>query len=312
MKTSICAALVSLFLSHAFAETIGLSPRDPRANDPYRDRGYSQDAWTRDNFPDASKRWNFFEKGIKSTGSVETVTLNGQKFKGFNKSEVAVAQWICARSNLKHSFCSAWPKIDKLIDAAAQNTGYPSSLLKCLYLQESGYKTQARSHAGASGLGQFMPATARDLDRAVDYNSRLKGMLKGYQEDIGPNSDFNSKAMRGHGGMSTIDTQIIATPLYFRHYNQTTEDDWANILSKDSSQYEAYVAYQLASYNAGPGSRGVRQILKDAKAGRKFRIAPPMVAETRGYVRNILACMRDSDRPRNPQCNQIGSSACPT
>ncbi|WP_380176282.1 NlpC/P60 family protein [Kineococcus sp. DHX-1] len=47
--------------------------------------------------------------------------------------------------------------------AAEQKYGLPSGLLRAVAKQESGFDPTARSHAGATGLMQFMPATARSL-----------------------------------------------------------------------------------------------------------------------------------------------------
>lgn len=47
--------------------------------------------------------------------------------------------------------------------AAEQKYGLPSGLLRAVAKQESGFDPTARSRAGATGLMQFMPATARSL-----------------------------------------------------------------------------------------------------------------------------------------------------
>jgi len=53
--------------------------------------------------------------------------------------------------------------------AAARRHGVPEDLFLRLIQQESGWKTTAKSHKGAYGLAQLMPATARALgvDRTV-------------------------------------------------------------------------------------------------------------------------------------------------
>lgn len=47
--------------------------------------------------------------------------------------------------------------------AAARKYGIPEDLFKRLVQQESNWNPKARSHAGALGLAQLMPATARSL-----------------------------------------------------------------------------------------------------------------------------------------------------
>lgn len=50
-----------------------------------------------------------------------------------------------------------------LIAATARRYGISASLLTALVWQESGFRERARSKAGARGLTQLMPATAREL-----------------------------------------------------------------------------------------------------------------------------------------------------
>jgi soluble lytic murein transglycosylase len=53
------------------------------------------------------------------------------------------------------------------ITAAAQRSAVPPALVMGLIRQESRFVTQARSHVGASGLMQVMPATARWTARRI-------------------------------------------------------------------------------------------------------------------------------------------------
>ena len=50
-----------------------------------------------------------------------------------------------------------------MAEAAARKYGIPTDLFNRLVQQESGWNPRARSHAGAIGLAQLMPATARTL-----------------------------------------------------------------------------------------------------------------------------------------------------
>lgn len=59
---------------------------------------------------------------------------------------------------------------------AAQRHGVPEDLFLRLVQQESGWNPQARSHKGAIGLAQLMPATARKLRvDATDPRENLEG-----------------------------------------------------------------------------------------------------------------------------------------
>jgi soluble lytic murein transglycosylase-like protein len=114
-----------------------------------------------------------------------------------------------------------------LIAAVAREHAIPVSLFTALVWQESGFRARARSKAGARGLTQLMPGTARDLGvrRIYDPAENLAG------------------------GAHYLKAQLVRF---------------------------GSVKLALAAYNAGP------------EAVAKFRGIPPY-AETRQYVRNILA-----------------------
>jgi len=60
---------------------------------------------------------------------------------------------------------------------AAGDTGLPLALLVSVATVESSFRAQARSHAGALGLLQVMPATAREL--ALDADDPPSNVLAG-------------------------------------------------------------------------------------------------------------------------------------
>ncbi len=53
------------------------------------------------------------------------------------------------------------PELDRLIYDVGQREGIDPRFIHAVIWQESKYKVQARSHAGAQGLMQLMPATAK-------------------------------------------------------------------------------------------------------------------------------------------------------
>ncbi|MGI6160420.1 MAG: lytic transglycosylase domain-containing protein [Christensenellales bacterium] len=68
-------------------------------------------------------------------------------------------------------------KYDVIIAAAAQETGLDAALIKAVIRAESSFNASAVSYAGAQGLMQLMPGTARELgvSNAFDAEQNIKG-----------------------------------------------------------------------------------------------------------------------------------------
>lgn len=70
--------------------------------------------------------------------------------------------------------------LDPLIEKYASKNGLDSDFVKALIKQESGFKSDAKSHCGAMGLMQLMPATAMSLGvhNAFDPEQNIAGGTK--------------------------------------------------------------------------------------------------------------------------------------
>jgi hypothetical protein len=83
--------------------------------------------------------------------------------------------------------------LDPIISEASQKYGVDAGLIKAVIKAESNFNPQAESHAGARGLMQLMPATARSLGVSDSFDPEqnvmagtrfLKDMLQKYNGDV--------------------------------------------------------------------------------------------------------------------------------
>jgi soluble lytic murein transglycosylase-like protein len=101
--------------------------------------------------------------------SVAFSTAGAEKTAG--SLQAGRAQAISERS------CPLPSRFRPAFERAAGDTGLPLALLVSVATVESSFRTRARSHAGALGLFQVMPATAREL--ALDPDHPPSNVLAG-------------------------------------------------------------------------------------------------------------------------------------
>lgn len=93
-------------------------------------------------------------------------------------------------SAIPSSLRRASPEVSLALHAAADETGLPVELLRAVALVESGFNPSAISRAGAMGLMQLMPATARSMGVSDPYDPRQSALggarfLKNLHERFG-------------------------------------------------------------------------------------------------------------------------------
>ena len=107
------------------------------------------------------------------------------------RSKIAVPEWLYRRSSfggvcqravptfpgVSQSVQARRQRLLPLMESAACRHGIPTALFDSLIMQESAYLPTAVSHAGARGLTQLMPATAKALDvtNSFDATANIDG-----------------------------------------------------------------------------------------------------------------------------------------
>jgi soluble lytic murein transglycosylase-like protein len=130
----------------------------------------------------------------------------------------------------------------------AREFGLESSMLRALVRQESVFEASARSRAGALGLMQLMPATAKSLSRSVLRRRYRQAFLY----DPGINARLGAAYLK-------------------------------NLLDR----FEGRVIFALAAYNGGP-TRMDRVLKENPGRAEDELFESHPAAETRDYVRRVL------------------------
>jgi len=166
-------------------------------------------------------------------------TAAAREWGAFPKGEKSAARW---RLEFPRAY---WP----LFLAISQETGVDPYLMMALAKQESTFRPNLTSHAGASGVMQLMPATAN------------------WMADVDPNIS------RSHVG--NLESPINSIRLGAYYLKRMLDRSGGNII------------YALASYNAGPGNCDRWRKRWPNASPEEFMDNIPF-RETNDYVRKVL------------------------
>ena len=134
------------------------------------------------------------------------------------------------------------------LQSSARNVGLDASVLRAVVRQESIFDARARSKAGAIGLMQLVPATARTLSRSVLRTSYRRAFLY----DPGKNASLGAAYLK-----DLID------------------------------QFNGSLVFALAAYNGGPGIVA-RTIAENPGRDEDEVFESHPFYETRDYVRRVV------------------------
>jgi soluble lytic murein transglycosylase len=206
------------------------------------------------------RAFKFFELNLRFEGTRE---WNWQLRKMNERQHLAAAEFArqsnvldrmvhtSDRTRIEVDFTQRFPApFNDIMHATTQSLGLDKAWVYGLIRQESRFVMTARSQAGASGLMQLMPTTARYVARKIGMN------------------DFKS------GKIEDVNTNIVLG---------------ANYLNMVLNDLDGSQALATAAYNAGPGRpREWRATLTRMVEGAIFAESIPFT-ETRGYVKNVLS-----------------------
>ena len=155
------------------------------------------------------------------------------------------------RTKIEVDFTQRFPSPYRdVMRTATQKLGLEMAWVYGLIRQESRFIMDARSHVGASGLMQLMPATARHVAKKIGMTDYAHSQVNEIETNILLGTSYLNMVLNDLGGSQTLAT---------------------------------------AAYNAGPGRpRAWRSTLTRPVEGAIFAESIPF-SETRDYVKKVLS-----------------------
>ncbi|NNG01981.1 MAG: lytic transglycosylase domain-containing protein [Desulfobacteraceae bacterium] len=138
------------------------------------------------------KAKDYFERPVQVKARVSPVAGRHQRIVSQTKGNAAPHRLPAAETVKLPPVTDIKARIEKSIRAAAVKYGLPIDLIKGVVKAESNFDVRAVSRAGARGLMQLMPATAKelgvrnsfDIDQNIDGGARyLRQMLDRFGND---------------------------------------------------------------------------------------------------------------------------------
>ncbi len=152
----------------------------------------------------AIRRMQSIERQFQSLASLASSPAPDKDFQSIleaNMTEKSQTETPNETQALANNFREISPKgasreeLENLIEKYADKNNLDSDFVKAVIKQESGFKANAKSHCGAMGLMQLMPATAMSLgvNNAYDPEQNIAGgtkYLKGLMDRFGGDKEL--------------------------------------------------------------------------------------------------------------------------
>ncbi len=184
---------------------------------------------------EVEQRMALSDAGAQATGVPET----------YGASDYTAFAAYRSNSNLQTSASTS--EIEAAVSSAANATGLDPALIKAIIQVESSFRTDAVSGAGAQGLMQLMPGTARSL--GVDNS------FDAYQNVMG-GSTYISQQLKRFGDLRLALAAYNTGPGRIGRLNITNPDDPAQY-NQISERVRGYVDKVLSYYKQFAAQQGV-------------------------------------------------------
>ncbi|WP_244907473.1 murein transglycosylase [Photobacterium iliopiscarium] len=193
----------------------------------------------------ANREWGYLLSKVTDVQTKRQLAVYAEKHQWhYLAVQATISGKLWDHMTLRFPLAHQW-----LFDFFGEQRNIPTSTMMALARQESALNIHARSHVGASGLMQLMPATAAETAKKLDYKYK--------------------------GKQSLFDPSV----------NIRLGSAYLEMMLKRNDNNRVYA---FASYNAGPGRVSQWKKITDGKLDVYAFIEQIPFNETRGYVQNVL------------------------
>lgn len=193
--------------------------------------------------PEAAAEWRDAYEALPPARQVQAVGLASRW--GWHHQAIASA----ARQKLFNDYDVLYPRpFDANVRAASRRTGLPESLIYAIIRQESLFRADAASGAGAIGLMQLLPETARVTAKRAGLPAPTRNQLTDPDVNIPLGSEFLASLVQRFDGETALATAgYNAGPNAVRRWQPAAPMDldvWAeNIPFNETRAYVQRVAW---------------------------------------------------------------------